>query len=64
MTKPTPPISKQQTSLPERAPAGPQNQLEQRLQALILDGVNSGPAAELSIVELVTELGQRLITKP
>ncbi|WP_374361658.1 hypothetical protein [Pseudoduganella danionis] len=64
MTKPSTPVSKQPASSPEREAAGPQNEAERRLQALILDGVNSGPAAEVSIAELSAELRQRLIARP
>lgn len=39
---------------------GPQNDAERRLYELVMEGINSGPAVETSVAELVAELRARI----
>ncbi|PHV06034.1 hypothetical protein CSQ96_18425 [Janthinobacterium sp. BJB412] len=39
---------------------GPQNDAERRLYELVMEGINSGPAVEISVAELVAELRARI----
>jgi hypothetical protein len=42
---------------------GPQNDAERRLYELVMEGINSGPAVETSVEELVAELRARIHAK-
>jgi hypothetical protein len=39
---------------------GPQNDDERRLYELVMEGIDSGPAIETSVAELVAELRARI----
>ncbi len=50
--------------MPRDADAGgPQNDAERRLYELVMEGINSGPAIETSLAELVAELRARISAK-
>ncbi|WP_093390978.1 hypothetical protein [Rugamonas rubra] len=63
MSSPTVPENPKYLMPRDADAVGPQNDAERRLYELVMEGINSGPAVETSVEELVAELRARIRTK-
>jgi hypothetical protein len=63
MSTPTAPENPKYLMPRDADAVGPQNDAERRLYELVMEGINSGPAVETSVEELVAELRARIRAK-
>lgn len=63
MSTPTVPDNSKYLMPRDADAVGPQNDAERQLYELVMEGINSGPAVETSVAELVAELRARICAR-